>query len=204
MYNEKVMPGSVEAVKKYVLVEIEVPKESKTKSGIILRDSDPTTFKSNQNYRAVIDNCGGDVTNFSGGEAVLLDKLAGTVIPSKGEKIFKICDESLILCTIKNKKMHPDNITPQSDRLLVKVTSLKEKTDSGIIVEGMKGDLYSLDTLGGEVIATSKETKKEFPKGTKIVWEAHAGLDIDFDSVEGVEGKYLLLPVFSVLAKIKK
>ncbi len=91
------------------------------------------------------------------------------------------------------------NITPLSDRIIVKPAEAEEKTASGLIIpdtakeKPMKGEVVGVGK--GKINDDGKEIKMELKVGDKVLYGKYSGTEI---TVEGVE--YLIMRESDVYA----
>jgi len=187
------LPGSVK-------VSIKVPKGYTTESGIIVSANRSDVFKETEFYEAEVLALGEDCPdNIKVGSTYKVDKLAGYMIPTKEDEYIKVVAHSLL---IGESSEDPTQHKPHHERLLVKVTSLSDKTESGIIAPGNSGDIFESDTLGGEIINVSEDLEKEYKPGEKIRWEGYSGNTVPFKEDE--ESNYRSIPKYAVICKVDK
>jgi co-chaperonin GroES (HSP10) len=198
MINKKEKVESIKPLPGWVKVAIEMPKEIKTEGGIILMQDRDKTFKEIKTYDSIVLEKGEGVPDtVKVGNKYRLDVFAGTVIPTEGNKMIKVVEHTLLLG--ENNTDQAEDYIPNHERLLMKVTSLRDKTDKGIYAPGTQSSIFDLDTLGGEVVSVSPDQEEFYKKGEVLRWEAHAGVPMDF---KDKKGDFVSIPIYAVLAKI--
>lgn len=137
------------------------------------------------------------------GDHFLADRLAGVVIPTMEKGFIKTIHHSLLVAKMnKVEQIKIEDLEPYNNRLLVKVISLVDKTDGGIIIPDIKHtDLFELESLGVEIIAVSSDLTAQFEPGEKLRIEAHS--TIPLNSVSKFDADFRIVDSHSVLAKIK-
>lgn len=202
MIDKKEKQSSIKPVNKHVVVKFVELEEKKTASGVIIPKGtfEQVKFKGDKVYKVEILRKAEDCQEFIPSEGyALVNQLAGFGIPTVEEGYVKVVPESLLLMTSKEKEFKVENIQPQYQRALVKVTSKTDKTDSGIIIPEEANDNVKWDamTLGGEVAAVSPDIKF-LKKGDKIRWDSYMGTEIYISGEE-----YRLVLESEIIAKIE-
>jgi co-chaperonin GroES (HSP10) len=196
MVNEKQDPANIKPFKGFVKVEISLPKNWKTAAGIHLIPNRDTAFKEISHYEGALTGIGKDCPpQLVEGAIYRVDKFAGTAMPTTGDKLIKVMDHTLLLGRVVGEKAA--DYVPHWQRMLIRVTSLREKTESGIISVGNNSSIFDMDVLGGEVIAVSPDMAEEVSVGDSVIWERHAGVEMKFENID-----YISVPRYSLLAKV--
>ena len=196
MYNKKEKVESIIPVAGHVAAAVEMPEDMVSKGGVIMTAHHKDKYSKGDNYNVRIVAVADDVTDIAVGDRYITNKLAGVNIPTHGKEFIKIIDKSMLMGT--NPSNEAAKCKPYHERLLVRITSLSETTESGIIAPGSMSNPFEMDTLGGEVLAVADDVTA-FKPGDVVRWEAHAGIDVDFS---GEEKDLVMIPKYAVLAKI--
>jgi len=211
MQTNKVKPEQIIPTGKSVKVEIIIPKEIKTESGIFLADSNQKNiFNKIEFYEAEVLELGEKVktlteNKLNPGDYVLLNKFAGFGIPTIGDKYIKVVEHSMIIGKKTNKKeqLNMEKLKPRFERILVKMEPEKnEVTEAGIIVPNKQKSIFDSELVKGTVVSVADDVEGISP-GEKIIFENSVGTPMNTDYLSIKEGEHRMILKYDVIALIK-
>lgn len=88
------------------------------------------------------------------------------------------------------------------DRLLLKVASDKDKTDSGLLIP-LAAQKNSTELRPAVVVNVGADVAKKIKKGAKVLVAVHSGMDVEFGKEMTPTGKHKLLRYSDIMAVIE-
>lgn len=203
MLYKKEKVENITPLQDFVKVEVKIPKEVKTDSGIILQTKAAADnyFDGVETYHgkvlAVSENASSMIKDkVSENDVVVFDRLAGYGVPTEGDHYVKLIPiSSLIMKKDENQSM--EQATPLHERVVVKVEEGSKTTESGIYVgDANLSSNVDSDTIPGVVVNCADGVTNVVP-GDRIRFDAFSGIDF-----EEKDATYKVLSKYDILAKI--
>jgi co-chaperonin GroES (HSP10) len=207
MINAKENVGSVRPLRDYVKVKVELPKEIKTTSGIVLANSTKLSeyFTDIEIYEGEVlelspnaeKKCNGF---FKVGDKVIFDRLSEVTISTEGDDFIKLVEVGMLI--LKNSgefaEFNIDSFKPYKDRVIVEVEPFSNMTKGGIIIpDTAKRDSVLDRSLRKGIIKSVSDDVDEVVAGDKVIFHDACGVPISVGKKE-----YRVLVRYDLVATI--
>ena len=206
MYIEKKPIESIRPLKNYVKVKIHIPEDIRSKGGLVIINNAKIS-----KFFIGIEILEGEIIELSigagklskgvlkPGDKVIFDNLSGITIPTEGNDCIKLIDVSMLI--LKNtgnyEELNAKELTPNFDRVLVKLDPSAKKTSGGIILPGTQvSNFRDAGILCGKVISISHEIDDIVP-GDQVVFDEFCGVPVQIGNE-----KYRIIVKYDIFAKI--